>query len=99
VVNYFGLASIGIGSSVNRYVAMYRAEKDTESLNHAMSSVYCVQLIVAAVIFLITILATFVRSRLAAQPPRRVRSRCQWVIFFLGSSLAIQHAFNTYVGS
>ena len=98
VVNYFGLASIGIGSSVNRYVAKYRAEKDTESLNHAMSSVYCVQLIVAAVIFLITILATvfvpaLLRSRLGV-----FEADAQWVIFFLGSSLAIQHAFNTYVG-
>ena len=39
LVNYFGLAGLGIGSSVNRYVAKYRAVNDIEGLRKAVSSV------------------------------------------------------------
>lgn len=45
IVNYFWLAQAGIGSSVNRHVAKYRAKGESEALNCVVSSVMCVQLL------------------------------------------------------
>ena len=41
-VNYFFLAQIGVGVSVNRYVARYRSAQDREGLNRMISSVMLV---------------------------------------------------------
>src|ERR1700694_3507173 len=38
-VNYFFLAQIGVGVSVNRYVARYRSARDNEGLGRMISSV------------------------------------------------------------
>mgnify|MGYP001608045093 FL=1 len=54
LVSYLNLAGLGIGSSVNRYVAKYRAANDIDKLRKAVSSVMCIQLIVAAVVLIIT---------------------------------------------
>src|SRR4030088_142418 len=42
-VNYFSLAQIGVGVSVNRYVARYRAARDNEGLSRLISSVMLIQ--------------------------------------------------------
>src|SRR3954462_344640 len=48
-VNYFSLAQIGVGVSVNRYVARYRAARDTEGLGRLISSVILLQLVAACI--------------------------------------------------
>ena len=52
IISYFGLAQVGMGSTVNRYVAQYRSAGDVAAMNAAVSSVayvlYGVALLVAA---------------------------------------------------
>jgi O-antigen/teichoic acid export membrane protein len=98
IVNYFGLATLGIGSSVNRYVAKYRAENDTASLNRAMSSVMCVQMIVTLIIFLAAVISAWLVPKLFANRLNDSNAFVRWVILFLGTSLAIGVAFDTYGG-
>src|SRR5579872_4246669 len=49
-VNYFSLAQIGVGVSVNRYVARYRAARDNEGLGRLISSVMLLQLVAAGIV-------------------------------------------------
>ena len=42
IVHYLSLTMLGIGSSVNRYVARYRAAADWHSMSSSMSSVIAV---------------------------------------------------------
>jgi O-antigen/teichoic acid export membrane protein len=98
IVNYFGLATLGIGSSVNRYVAKYRAENDMASLNRAMSSVMCVQMLVTVIIFLLAIVSAWFVPSLFANRLNDFITSVRWVILFLGSSLALTVAFDTYGG-
>lgn len=98
VVNYFGLASVGIGSSVNRYVAKYRAEGNTAALNVSMSSVMCIQLIAAFIILILTLLATLAVPLLLREGSADYVGEARWVVLFLGSSIAVQVAFDTYGG-
>jgi len=98
IVNYFGLATLGIGSSVNRYVAKYRAENDAESLNRAMSSVMCVQMLVTVVIFLVAIVSSWLVPSLFANRLNNFVTDVRWIILLLGTSLALDVAFDTYGG-
>jgi O-antigen/teichoic acid export membrane protein len=98
IVNYFGLATLGIGSSVNRYVAKYRAENDAAALNRAMSSVMCVQMVVAVIIFLLTFVSAWLVPALFASRLNSFAADVRWVILFLGTSLAVEVAFDTYGG-
>jgi O-antigen/teichoic acid export membrane protein len=93
-VSYFTMASIGIGSSVNRYVAKHRAAGDVEGLNRTVASVMCINLFVGAAVVLLTAASiwavpAFFSSRLG---PRT--NEATWVIGLLGASLAVQMAFD-----
>ncbi|MEM7279365.1 MAG: transporter, partial [Pseudomonadota bacterium] len=46
-VKYMNLSMIGIGSSVNRYVAQYRTAGDTLGLNKTISTVVAIQCAIA----------------------------------------------------
>ena len=54
IVSYMSLAMLGVGSSVNRYVASYRAAGNSVKLNAIMSSVLVIQLIIATVVVFAT---------------------------------------------
>jgi O-antigen/teichoic acid export membrane protein len=98
LVSYFGLAGLGIGSSVNRYVAKYRAVNDIDGLRRAVSSVWCIQVVVSFVIVLATaVVASFIplwfKERLGAE-----MKIAQWVVVLLGLSLAVEMAFDAFRG-
>ena len=98
LVNYFGLAGLGIGSSVNRYVAKYRAVNDIEGLRKAVSSVWGIQMVVSFVMVLAAVtVASFLplwfKERLGAE-----MEIAQWVVVLLGLSLAVQMAFDIFRG-
>lgn len=98
LVNYLGLTGLGVGSSVNRYVAKYRAANQVQELRIAVSSVVCIQVVLAGVVLLLTgglvwTLPWFFADRLGSE----IES-AQWVVAFLGTSLAVQMAFDTSRG-
>jgi O-antigen/teichoic acid export membrane protein len=98
LVNYFSLAGIGIGSSVNRHVAMCRAENNLEEMNRTVSSVQFVQLIIAVVVLLLTAGAVFSMPWLFAKRLGSEIGAAVWVVGLLGASLAVQMAFDTSRG-
>lgn len=98
IVSYFGLAGLGIGSSVNRHVAMYRSSDQQEKLRAAVSSVNAIQIVVAV---LMLAMAASISGLLPLLFSARVgshMSEARWVVLLLGSSLAVQMAFDSYRG-
>jgi O-antigen/teichoic acid export membrane protein len=98
VVSYFGFAGIGVGSSVNRYVARYRALGELEVMNRALSSVNYVQTMIALAMFVVTglifwFLPILFSNRLGAET-----GTAAYVVGFLGASLAVQMAFDAFRG-
>lgn len=98
LVNYLSYASLDIGSSVNRYVAKYRAEHNTEGLRRAISSVVCVQLVIAAIVCLGAIVLAWLIPHYFFDRLGGETDTAQWVIAFLGLSLAIQMGFSPFHG-
>ncbi len=98
LVNYFHLVQMGVVASINRYVARYRAIGDADGVNRSVSSVFCVLLVVAVVVLLLTGAATLAVPGILAAQLRSFLTDARWVIFLLGSTVAVQFAFSSFAG-
>lgn len=98
IISYFGLAQVGMGSTVNRYVAQYRSTGDTAGLNAAVSSVAYVLYGVAGLVVAMTLAAAWAVPKLLASDLAGFTSDAQWVVLLLGLSLAFQQATDVYNG-
>jgi len=97
-VNYFFLAQIGVGVSVNRYVARYRSARDTDGLSRMISSVVLLQLLAAGIVLALTAasaywLPFFFRDDLRGEAEVATR-----VIALLGLSVAVRMASQPFSG-
>lgn len=98
-VNYMSVAGLGVGASVSRYVAKYRAENNIEDLRKAVSSAFCIQLIIAVVIVMMTallvvwIIPVYLSTSLGSDINDTL-----WVVALLGTSFAVEMAFDTSRG-
>ena len=97
-VHYLTLASLGVGSSVNRYVAKYRAAGDTEGLRKTLSSVFCIQLAIAGFIFAATAVLTWAMPLFFGDRLGEEVTVARWVVGLLGVSLGVEMAFDSFRG-
>lgn len=98
IVSYLSFAMMGIGSSVNRYVARYRAAADDLALSRTISSVTALQLaiglaVAAIAVTLSLLLPGWLGDRLGAQS-----AAAGHVILFLGLALSVQMFFDVFRG-
>lgn len=98
LVSYFGLVEAGVGSSVNRYVAKYRASGDIFGVNRIASTVFCIQNVAAILILALTIAISLLLPHLFGARLGENVLDAQWVVFLLGSGLAIQMSFTVFSG-
>lgn len=98
VVSYFGIMQLGIGSSVNRFVAKHHAEDDTDAMNRSVSSVMSVQLVAALAAMLATLVtAWYLPEWFGARLGDNV-DEAQWVLLLLGIAIATQLGFDAFNG-
>jgi O-antigen/teichoic acid export membrane protein len=93
-VNYLSLAGYGVGSSVNRYVAKYRAIGDYKALNKALSSVVFIQLLSCLVVLVSTAILVWLLPSIVGDKESVDIQIVSWVVGLLGMSLAAQLAFD-----
>jgi O-antigen/teichoic acid export membrane protein len=98
IVSYFSLASFGVTSSINRFVALHRAEGDLAGINQSVSSVICIMSLVATLMIALTIGAVLVVPKVMSDRIGNHQNEVQCVIFFLGLSTAVQAACSTFAG-
>lgn len=98
LVSYLGIAQVGVGSSVNRFVAKRRAEHDTEGLNRTVSSVMFLQGLIALAVIVLTAGGTWMVPTLLSAQLGGFVSEARMVVFLLGLGVTAQMALNPYVG-
>lgn len=97
-VNYFNLMSLGIGSSVNRFVARYRAARQWDALNTAVSTVAVIQFFIALVVLLLVFgvhqfVAVYYAERLGDE-----LETAQSIVVVLGLCVAVEMLVNSARG-
>jgi O-antigen/teichoic acid export membrane protein len=97
-VNYFSLAQIGVGVSVNRYVARYRAARDNEGLGRLISSVMLLQLVAACLVTAAAVASALWLPRLFRNDLGGEAGVAVWVIFLLGMSVAVRMVTQPFSG-
>lgn len=98
IVSYLGLAMMGIGSSVNRYVARYHASGESDKLSRTISSVFALQALIGLSVAVATlILAELIPFWMSERLGDQGREAGQ-VLLFLGLALSIQMGFDVYRG-
>ena len=98
MISYFGLVQVGIGSSINRYIAKYRVTEDISAINRTVSSAFCLLGCAGMLTFVITAALSLMLPRLFGARLGENVLIAQWVVFFLGGSIAIQMAFAVFAG-
>lgn len=98
IVHYLSVQSMGVGSSVNRYVAKYRAKSDMNGLRIAVSSVIVIQVIIAIWVTLSTLIVCWLLPYFFSERLGEHTEIAQWIIGFLGGSVAIQMGFDASRG-
>lgn len=98
MVSYFSLSQIGIGSSVNRYVARYRAANDLAGVRRTVSSAVCLNLAIAFVVLALTAAASWSLPLLFGNRLGGFTGEARWIVGFLGAGLAVEMAFHSFGG-
>ena len=98
IVSYFGLAQIGIGSSVNRYVAKHRTNNDVAALRRTVSSVNCFQTVAGFSMLVATALLVWQFPALFGSRLGARTADARWILAFLGTALAVETSFDAFRG-
>lgn len=96
VISYFGLLQLGLGGSVNRYVAAHRAKGDLVALNRSVSTIAFSLQIIGLVVGLVAIIAAvWILPRFGDSLGTGLATCC-WVVLILGFKLAIELSLTVY---
>ncbi len=96
IVTYFGLVQLGLGSSINRYVARHRANGDVEGLNRSVSTITLFMRWVGWLAFGLALIAAFWVLPLFAGQLQDGLAESRWVILFLGIEVALSIMLAVY---
>ncbi len=98
LTGYFGFVQAGIGSSVCRYIAKYRAVNNIDGVCRTISSVICFQGIAAFVVVVLTVMATWLVPFLLSARLGAFITDARWVVMLLGLGVAVQMGFSSFIG-
>jgi O-antigen/teichoic acid export membrane protein len=98
IVTYFSLVQAGLTSSINRYVAMYRAREDTERVNGVINSVACPLCAMGMLVVLLAVASSWGLPYFLPQQLASSLVEARWVVLLLGVSLAVQVAGAVFGG-
>ena len=98
LVAYFGLVSGGVMSSVSRYVARHRAQRETEEMNVTVNTGLAIYLLTGGLVLLLTIVTTLLVPSLFGARFGQLTPQAQCVTLLLGLSLVGQFVFAVFNG-
>lgn len=98
IVNQFLLISVGVSSSVNRYVARYRVRGETALLNQFVSSVLAITHVLGLLAFGLTVTISLFCPTLFGERLGENTHEAQQILFYLGLSMVIQLCWQPFNG-
>lgn len=96
IISYFALVSLGLGASINRYVAHYRAKNDIEGLNRSCSTIVFFLRCVGGLALVAAIVVSLWVLPLMSDRLGNGLNEAQWVVVFLGLEISSTLIMNVY---
>ena len=97
LTGYYGIFDFGIRSSIVRYVSKYTATNDVEEVSGLINTAMFTYSCVGALSFLITVIGCVYIDRLF-QIPVAFHSTARWLLFIVGSSVALGFPLGVFGG-
>jgi len=98
MVGYFGLIQAGVGSSVNRYVAKYRARGEMDKVSEVVSSISMLLCVMGLIVLVLTAAMSYLLPFLWHQRLGARVADAQVVLLALGASLAVEVGMGGFAG-
>jgi len=98
VVGYFSFIQAGVSSAVNRYVGKHWAEQEISEINSIISCATAALTLAGIVVVLATLGTVTLLPSVAGDRLGIHIGDAQWVVFFLGSGMAVQTALSGFNG-
>ncbi len=95
-VSYFALVQLGLGGTVSRYVASYRAKDDVEGLNQSVSTVAFFLRSVGWLALVLALITAWLLLPLFGSSLGDELGTVRWVILFQGTEIAILISLSVY---
>ncbi len=95
-VSYFGLVQLGMGGSISRYVAHYRAKGDIPGLNRSVSTIAIFQRSVGWLALVLAVGCAWGVMPLFAEKLGEGLTTASWVVLFLGIEIALTTSLAVY---
>ncbi len=98
IMSYFGLLQLGIGASIERYVARHRARGDNESLATSVSTIGLSFFVSGCLVIVLTVVVSSWGLNAFAHRLGEDITMCRYLVLFLGSELALCMMLAVYGG-
>jgi O-antigen/teichoic acid export membrane protein len=98
VVAYFGLIHVGVASSINRYVALYKSMNDEVGVSRVVSTSTAVMGVIGGAILAVSFFSAYYVPVLFHKQLSMNIHEVRWLIFLLGASMAVQVALAPFGG-
>ncbi len=95
-VAYFGLVQLGMGSSISRYVALYRAKDDAGGLSRSVSTIAVFQRSVGWLALVLAVVSAWWILPLFDTQLGEALGMARWVLLFLGAEVAMTISLSVY---
>lgn len=93
-INYISLANLGIGTAINRYVAIYRASHQIDELSKIVSSAAFIQAFIAIFVLLASGVVVWALPNFFSEQLGGELATAAWVVALLGGALAVEMVAN-----
>ena len=95
-VSYFGLVQLGMGGSISRYVARYRAKNDLAGLNQSVSTIAIFQRSVGWLALIMAVVSAWWILPIFGPQLGDSLGTARWVLLFLGAEIAMTISLSVY---
>jgi O-antigen/teichoic acid export membrane protein len=97
VTTYFSVLEMGYGGAIVRYIAEFRARRDSQALNQVLSTMYYVFCIMGALAYALAVVVAVLLPEIFNISPEQVRTG-QIVLLIIAVHVALHFVFSIYGG-
>jgi len=94
---HFSILDLGYGGAIVKFVAQYRSQRDTRSLNEIASTIFVLFAVLGVLVYLAVIALAFHLDTFLNITPAQAETG-KWILLIVGLNAAVNFGFSTFGG-